>query len=76
VLGRIGAAQQANFLLTPQWFDLRGRMIDALRDFPDARIALAAALDSDDAPQAAGDDTDPYEHYDIGRLARDGAHPH
>jgi len=35
-----------------QWLTLRGQMLAALEGFPDARLALSAALEGDDVRAA------------------------
>lgn len=52
ILGKLQTQGTANFLLTAQWVELRTRMLAALADFPQARIALAAALEGGDARAA------------------------
>jgi hypothetical protein len=41
---RNGAAPQRDLATEPEWLALRGRILDALVPYPDARIAVATAL--------------------------------
>lgn len=46
LLGQIDTRPQINLLALPQWGQVRGVIMEALDPFPDARIALADALDT------------------------------
>jgi hypothetical protein len=45
IAGKLQVQGTANFLLSPDWLELRGRMLVALAEHPQARLALAAALE-------------------------------
>jgi len=44
LLGQIDKSPQVNILLSPEWQHVRGIITTTLADFPQARIAIAAAL--------------------------------
>lgn len=44
LLGQLDERPQVNILLSPEWQRVRGLIITALESFPQARIAVAAAL--------------------------------
>lgn len=50
LLGKIQVQGTNNFLQGGEWLALRTRMLKALEPFPDARLALAEALEAHDAP--------------------------
>ncbi len=50
--GELNRRPQVNVLVTPEWVALRARIVAALVPYPEARLALAAALDEGD--RAAG----------------------
>ena len=43
--GELRSRTQVNLILTPEWMDLSRRILAALRPFPEARLAVAEALD-------------------------------
>jgi hypothetical protein len=43
--GRLNRAPQVNVLLSPEWGHVRGVLLAALIDYPDARASVAAALE-------------------------------
>ncbi len=45
LLGELRDGQTVNIIITPEWQALRARILVALVPFPDARLALAAALE-------------------------------
>lgn len=45
LVGKLQTQGTTNFLVSPEWGALRARMIAALAAFPDARLALAEALE-------------------------------
>lgn len=49
IAGKIQTQGTTTFLISPEWLALRTRMLEALHPFPDARLALAAVVDGDDA---------------------------
>lgn len=49
LVGKLATVGTTNFLISPEWLALRGRMLAALASYPDARLALAAALAGDRA---------------------------
>jgi hypothetical protein len=52
IAGKIQTQGATTFLVSPEWTALRGKMLVALATFPEARLALAAALDEGDARAA------------------------
>lgn len=44
IVGKLQTAGTTNFLITPEWGELRGRMLTALAQYPAARLALADVL--------------------------------
>lgn len=48
LIGKLATQGTVNFIASPEWVALRGRMLGALAHHPDARLALAAALDGED----------------------------
>lgn len=44
IAGKIAVQGSTTFLISPEWTALRGRMLLALSEYPQARLALAAAL--------------------------------
>lgn len=53
IVGKIPTqGTSATFLLSPEWVALRGTMLEALAPYPEARIALAAALSDRDHDEA------------------------
>ncbi len=46
LLGDLDERPQVNVLVTPEWVALRGRLVAALAPFPEARMAVAEALDA------------------------------
>lgn len=48
IAGKIAVQGSTTFLLSPEWTALRGRMLVALSDFPQARLALATTLSEGD----------------------------
>jgi len=52
LLGKIQTQGTVNFLASGEWLTLRGQMLAALEAFPDARLALSAALEGDDVRAA------------------------
>ena len=53
IAGKIAVQGSTTFLISPEWTALRGRMLVALADHPQARLALAAALSEGDNARAA-----------------------
>ncbi len=53
IAGKIAVQGTSTFLLSPEWTALRGRMLVALAEYPQARLALAAALSEGDHVLAA-----------------------
>lgn len=49
LVSKLATAGTANFLVSPEWLALRGRMLAALAPYPDARRALAAAIEGEPA---------------------------
>jgi len=49
IAGKIAVQGSTTFLLSPEWTGLRARMLVALAEYPQARLALAAALEGDNA---------------------------
>ena len=49
IAGKVQTQGATTFLLSPEWVALRGRMLVALADYPEARLALAATLEDGDA---------------------------
>ena len=49
IAGKVQTQGATTFLISPEWTALRGRMLVALGDYPEARLALAAALEDGDA---------------------------
>jgi len=49
IAGKVQTQGAITFLVSPEWTELRSRMLVALASFPEARLALAAALEGDDA---------------------------
>jgi hypothetical protein len=50
LLGQLDERAQVNILVaSPEWLTLRARILVALEPYPEARLALAAALEVDDA---------------------------
>jgi hypothetical protein len=47
LVGKLQTIGTVNFLISPEWLTLRGRMLAALAHFPEARLALAGALEGD-----------------------------
>lgn len=52
LVGKLQTQGTVNFIASPEWVALRGRMLASLALYPDARLALAAALDGDTATEA------------------------
>ena len=52
IAGKVQTQGTSTFLISPEWTELRGRMLVALRGYPAARLALAAALEAGDARAA------------------------
>jgi len=52
IAGKVQTQGATTFLISPEWTELRGRMLVALGSFPEARLALAAALEEGDARAA------------------------
>lgn len=46
LLGELDERPVVNILVAPEWLDLRGRILAALTAYPQARTALAEALDA------------------------------
>ena len=46
LVGKLQTQGTTNFLISPEWGELRTRMLAALAPFPDAQLALAGALDT------------------------------
>jgi hypothetical protein len=44
IVGKLQTQGTANFLVTPEWGQMRGRMLAALAQYPSARLALAEVL--------------------------------
>lgn len=53
LVGKLATAGTANFLVSPEWLALRGRMLAALAPYPEARRALAAAIEGEPADMEA-----------------------
>jgi hypothetical protein len=53
IAGKIATQGSTTFLISPEWVALRGRMLVALAEYPQARLALAAALEEDTGAVAA-----------------------
>lgn len=53
IVGKLQTQGTANFLVTPEWGAMRGRMLAALAQYPAARLALADVL-SDEQDAEAG----------------------
>ncbi len=49
IAGKVQTQGLTTFLISPEWTALRSRMLVALGDHPEARLALAAALEEGDA---------------------------
>ena len=49
IAGKVKNQGSTTFLISPEWTELRSRMLVALADYPEARLALAAALEEGDA---------------------------
>lgn len=49
IAGKVQTQGSTTFLISPEWTALRSRMLVALGDHPEARLALAAALEESDA---------------------------
>jgi len=49
IAGKVQTQGATTFLISPEWTALRSRMLVALGDYPEARLALAAALEDGDA---------------------------
>lgn len=47
LLGKIQVQGTVNFIASPEWVALRSRMLAALALYPDARLALAAAIEGE-----------------------------
>lgn len=45
IVGKLQTQGTANFLITPEWGAMRGRMLAALAQYPSARLALAEVLE-------------------------------
>ena len=52
LLGDINDAPQVNIILTPEWRSIRTTIVQALVPFPDARIAVADALERVESARA------------------------
>ncbi len=52
LVGKLATVGTGNFLISNEWLALRGRMLAALAPYPDARLALAAAIEGDGAVEA------------------------
>lgn len=52
LVGKLATISTGNFLISPEWLQLRGRMAAALAPWPDAKLALAAAIEGDGAIEA------------------------
>ncbi len=52
LLGDINDAPQVNIILTPEWRSIRTTIVQALVPFPDARIAVANALERVESARA------------------------
>jgi predicted transcriptional regulator len=46
VTGQLNAAPQVNFLLNPQFLEIKRVIVEKLMPYPEARVALSEALDS------------------------------
>jgi len=44
LLGQIDERTTVNILINPQWVSVRALLMDALQDYPEARVAVAASL--------------------------------
>lgn len=51
IVGKLQTQGTANFLITPEWGEMRGRMLAALAQHPSARLALAEVLSEGDATE-------------------------
>jgi hypothetical protein len=49
IVGKLQTQGTANFLVTPEWGQMRGRMLAALAQYPSARLALAEVLSEGEA---------------------------
>ncbi len=49
IAGKVQTQGATTFLVSPEWTELRGRMLVALAEYPEARLALAATLEDGDA---------------------------
>lgn len=47
LLGKVQTQGTINFIASPEWVALRGRMLAALALYPDAKLALAAAIEGE-----------------------------
>jgi hypothetical protein len=52
LLGELDERPQLNVILTPQWAQVRAVVLDALRPYGDARVAVATALSQLEPPHA------------------------
>jgi hypothetical protein len=52
IAGKVQTQGSTTFLVSPEWTELRSRMLVALAEYPEARLALAAALEEGDARAA------------------------
>lgn len=48
LIGQLDERPVVNVLMSPQWIQIRTTLMDALRPFPDARVAAARALEEID----------------------------
>lgn len=48
LVGKLATVGAMNFLVSPEWLALRGRMLASLDPYPEARLALASAIEGDD----------------------------
>ena len=48
LLGKIQTQGTMNFLVSPEWLALRGRMLAALAEYPEARLLLAGVVEAHD----------------------------
>jgi hypothetical protein len=44
LLGDLDERPQINLLVSPQWLEIRGQLMDALQPYPTARVAVASRL--------------------------------
>jgi hypothetical protein len=47
IVGKLQTQGTANFLITPEWGEMRGRMLAALAQYPSAKLALAEVLEAE-----------------------------